>query len=94
MAAMRLLGEHQGAWEAVWNRFKEAPHAYPYIPELLRNAGPQQPSLFTLSESWPQDNETAELELRERFTSLRSKLPDEVRAEINSLDKNHAVRRN
>src|SRR5450755_3231061 len=94
VAAMRRFGEHQGAWEPVWNRFKEAPHAYPSIPELLREAGPQQPSLFTLSEAWPQDNEAAELELRERFTALRSKLPDEVRAEINELDKNHAARRN
>src|SRR6266487_1596527 len=94
VAAMRLFGEHHGAWEPVWNRFKEAPHAYPYIPELLRNAGPQQPSLFTISESWPQDNEAADLELRERFTALRRKLPDEVRAEINSLDEIHAKRRN
>jgi PglZ domain len=94
VAAMRLFGEHQGAWEPVWQRFKEAPHAYPYIPELLRNADPQQPSFPALSESWPQDNEAAELELRERLAALRSKLPDEVRVEIKELEKKHAARRN
>jgi hypothetical protein len=94
IAAMRYFGEHRGAWEPVWNRFKEAPHAYTYIPDLLRNAGPQQPSLFAISESWPQDNEAAEVELRECFTILRNKVPDEVRAELNRLDKKHAIRRN
>jgi len=94
VTSMRLFGEHRGSWESVWSRFKEAPHAYPHIPELLRSARPQQPSLFTISESWPQDNESAEMELREHFIVLRSKLPNEVRAELYDLEENHAVRRN
>ncbi len=94
MTAMVLFGEHQGEWKNVWNRFKEAPHSYPHLPELLRRAKPQQMSLFTpISESWPQDNEAAELTLREKLTALRNVPPHEVRVSIGDLEKEHAPRR-
>jgi hypothetical protein len=93
MVAMALFGEHQDAWDNVWNRFKEAPQAYPNLPELLRQARPQQLPLFTLSESWPQDNETAEQTLREELTRLRDLAPHEVRATIHDLEHAHAPRR-
>src|SRR6266849_5467898 len=93
MTAMVLFGEHQGVWENVWNRFKEAPQAYPYLPELLRRARPQQLPLFALSDAWPQDNETAEHTLRERLTRLRDLPPHEVRAAIDDLEQEHAPRR-
>ena len=93
MTAMFLFGEHQGDWGNVWNRFKEAPHSYPHLPERLRHAKPQQMSLFAISESWPQDNEAAELTLRESLTALRDVPPHEVRASIGDLEKEHAPRR-
>jgi len=93
MIAMALFGEHQGAWENVWNRFKEAPQAYPHLPEFLRRARPQQLPLFTLSESWPQDNEAAEQTLREELTRLRDLAPHEVRSAIHDLEQLHAPRR-
>ncbi len=94
MTAILLFGEHQGVWENVWHRFKEGPQAYPHLPELLRRAKPQQTSLFTtFSESWPQDNEEAELTLRKSLTALREAVPHEVRAVINDLEKEHALRR-
>ena len=93
MTAMTLFGQRQDAWVHVWNRFKEAPQAYPHLPELLHRARPQQLSLFALSESWPQDNEAAELALRESLTALRDLLPQQVRATISSLEKEHAPRR-
>ena len=93
MVAMALFGEHQDVWGNVWNRFKEAPQAYPFLPELLRRARPQQLPLFTLSESWPQDNETAEQTLREQLTRLRNLTPHEVRATIYDLEQEHAPRR-
>jgi hypothetical protein len=93
MVAIALLGEHQDAWENVWNRYKEAPQAYPHLPELLRQVRPQQLPLFTLSESWPQDNETAEHMLREQLTGLRDLAPHEVRATIQDLELEHAPRR-
>jgi len=93
MTAIVLFGQHQDVWENVWNRFKEAPHAYPHLPELLRRARPQQMSLFTLSESWPQDNEAAELTLRERLATLSDLPPQEVHDIIQDLEKEHAPRR-
>jgi len=93
MTAMAFFGQHQDFWSNVWNRFKEAPHAYPHLPELLRRARPQQLPLFALSESWPQDNATAENNLRERLTRLRDLPPHEVRAAINDLEQEHAPRR-
>src|SRR5260370_28840570 len=93
MTAMVLFEQHQGVWSNVWNRFKEAPHAYPHLPELLRRARPQQLSLFALSESWPQDNEAAEQTLRESLTRLQDLPPHEVRAVINDLEQEHAPRR-
>src|SRR6266700_638443 len=93
MVAMALFGAHQGAWENVWNRFKEAPQAYPHLPELLRRARLQQLPLFAPLESWPQDNEAAEQTLRERLTGLRDLSPHEVRAAIYDLEQEHAPRR-
>src|SRR5216684_2650511 len=93
MVAMALFGEHQDAWENVWNRFKEAPQAYPHLPELLRRARPQQLPLFAPLESWPQDNEAAEQTLRERLTRLRDLPPHEVRAAIDDLEQEHSPRR-
>ena len=94
MTAMHLFGEHRDVWNNVWNRFKEAPHAYPHLPELLRQARPQ-PSLFDrFSESWPSDNEAAEQSLRERLTRLRDLPPHEVRAALHDLEQEHASRRN
>jgi len=91
--AVMLLGEHRDEWSIVWNRFKEAPHSYPHLPELLRHARPMQMSLFDLSESWPQDNEAAELKLREGLNDLANLLPQEIRARINDLEIEHAQRR-
>ncbi len=93
MTAVVLFGQRQDAWGNVWNRFKEAPHAYPHLPELLRRAKPQQMSLFIISESWPQDDEAAEFTLRESLTALRDVPPHEVRAAIGDLEKEHAPRR-
>ncbi len=93
MTAVVLFGQRQDAWGNVWSRFKEAPHAYPNLPELLRRAKPQQMSLFTASESWPQDNEAAELTLRESLTALRDVPPHEVRTAIGDLEEEHAPRR-
>ncbi len=93
ITATALFGQHQGSWEVVWNRFKDNPHSYPRLPELLRSARPHQPSLFAYSESWPQDNEAAESSLRERLIALGTMYPDEVRITLRELKKEHAPRR-
>jgi hypothetical protein len=93
MTAAALFGQHQEGWSNVWNRFKEAPHAYPYLPDILRQARPQQSLFEPLSESWPQDNEVAERTLRESLTKLRDLPPHDVRAAIHDLEQEHAARR-
>ncbi|GHO73961.1 hypothetical protein KSD_17320 [Ktedonobacter sp. SOSP1-85] len=93
VSAAGLLGEHQGAWDIVWKRFSEAPHAYPNLPDLLRRARPKQLTLFSSRESWPQDNEEAEQNLREKLLGQRDRLPQEVHATLLDLEKEHAPRR-
>ena len=43
LAAAERLGQPKGAWEGVWQRFVEAPDAYPNLPDLLRRARPGGP---------------------------------------------------
>ena len=59
------LGHQYGNWDMVWRRFAEAPASYRVIPDRLREAKPQMTlPLLDLSESWPQNNEAAEIALR------------------------------
>jgi hypothetical protein len=96
LAAGQRLGQPRGVWEAVWQRFLEAPDAYPHIPALLRRTGPavRQLALFEPSPYWPQDNEAAEATLRQGLLGIRDKLPGEARATLYVLETEHAHRRN
>lgn len=88
----RRLGEADGAWEQVWQRFRENPADYPHIPERLRMARPE--ALFTGRDGvWPQDNEAAEDQLRARLLDLPALTPDGARKEIDSLETRHRARR-
>ena len=87
------LGGRQGAWAQVWERFAEAPDAYPNLPELLRRARPSQLSMFDTQETWPQDNEAEEQKLRDRLSALRTMHLADARAEIGQLEREHAPRR-
>lgn len=90
----RLLGQRAGAWNQVWARFEESPWSYPNLPDLLRRARPQgELPLFGSVQSWPQDNEAAEADLRQRLAELRSKYETEARAEAERLEEEHAGRR-
>jgi hypothetical protein len=89
----RKLGERQGAWARAWQRFAEAPQAYPNLPDRLRNARPQQLDMFELASVWPQDNERAEEQLRGKLGELRAKYEVDVRALIHALESENAARR-
>jgi len=91
--AASLLGERNEAWAAIWERYKEAPGAYPALPPLLRQVRPQQIELFGWSETWPQDNEAAEEELRDGLAGLSDALEDEARNRIRELENQHGERR-
>jgi len=91
--AALLLGECENGWKSVWGRYCESPTAYPNIPHLLRQVRPQQFELFDRSESYPQDNEAAEEELRDGLMSLEGLNTDAAQARVSELDKIHAPRR-
>lgn len=93
ITAAEKLGDPAGEWAAVWDRYAEAPYAYPGIPELLAKAQPIQLVLFREpSPYWPQDNETAETRLRERLSSLKNQLAGPAREVIQELESEHGKR--
>lgn len=96
ITAARKLGEREGKWDEVWRRFAETPERYPGIPEQLRKARPLQQ--LTLgeqahSDSWPQDNEAGEADLRGQLKRFASLTPEAAREEVRRLDAAHAWRR-
>ena len=99
--AAELLGLQKGAWKEVWNRFKEAPHRYPGLPELLRRACPpkqmelklEEEAYDAVSEAWPQVNEEAERNLREVLTKIQGRSRAEIRKAILENEAHHAPRR-
>lgn len=92
--AAQLLGEQYGVWCQVWERYTEAPHAYPNVPHWLRMARPvEQLALFERSEGWPQDNEEEEENLRQRLAAFGPSTPQEAHAAIDELEARHGPRR-
>ena len=94
ITAAEMLGQQQGSWQKVWQRFSEAPVSYSAIPDLLREAKPEKTlPLFDHLESWPQDNETAEETLRNALLGLSDLDPDAARHAILELEQVHRERR-
>lgn len=91
----RNLSQPAGAWADVWQRYAEAPDAYPNLAALLRQARPPaQLALFERPQPyWPQDNERAEAELRNELTALDNVLPGTARARVLELERVHGERR-
>ena len=95
IVAAERLGRREGSWGPVWRRFTEAPALYPGVPELLRNAMPddQQDDLFAEPSSWPQNNERDEAALRRALLNLEDEAPAAARGQIAGLEKAHGARR-
>ena len=95
VTAAQKLGANQGPWQLVWQRFCEAPAAYPHLPALLRQARPPlQLALFEQpAPYWPQDNEAAEADLRQQLQALHNALPADARAALQALEEAHGERR-
>ena len=89
------LGQQNGNWKLAWQRFSEAPSSYRSIPDRLREAKPEKTlPMFDPTESWPQDNETAEDSLRTGLMQLGNLDPEKARRAIISLESDHGHRRN
>ncbi len=92
LTAACLLGQRDGAWAEVWNRFAEIPERYPGIPERLRQAKPLD--LLTVDQNaWPQDNEAGEAQLRGLLLDFAALTPEGARAEAARVEAEHASRR-
>ena len=92
--AARRLGEGEGPWELVWQRYKEAPNRYPDLPDVLQAARPPQTGdLFACEPTWPQDNASAEDDLRESLRALADLSPREAAEEVRALESKHGERR-
>jgi hypothetical protein len=94
--AARKLAAREGKWASVWEIFASAPERYPGIPDQLRKARPaEQLSLVGVSQSdvWPQDNQIAEDQLRNRLRDFEALTPEGARKEAIRLEGDHAWRR-
>jgi len=92
ITAAKRLGERKDRWAHVWKRYAETPDRYPGIPERLRQAKPMQ-FVFEHSEVWPQDNEAAEDQLRNRLLDFTALTAEGAREEAKRLDAEHAWQR-
>ena len=90
--AAERLGQREGKWASVWNRFAESPALYPGIPDLLRRAMPHD--LFAEPRSsWPQNNDQDESELRQSLSNLEHEAQSAARELVIDLENKHGQRR-
>lgn len=89
------LGQRETpAWDLAWQRFIEAPEQYPHMAERLRAARPTRDlGLFNKPDSWPQDNEAAETEVRRVLAALGDAQPALARISVGQLEHDHGPRR-
>lgn len=92
LSAAEALAERTGEWGVVWQRFAEAPHKYPGIPDVLRRVTPAT-LLPAHPDSYPQRNDEAEASLQSDLASLRSATAADARARVKGLEKDHGERR-
>jgi len=93
LVAAERLGRKNDSWVPVWQRFSEAPALYPGVTEVLRKAKPVNLGMWDDKSTWPQENESAELQLRTALLHLADMPTDKARAEILELEKVHGARR-
>ena len=90
------LANHEGPWQAVWERYCEAPKHYPNIPAQIRKCQPPVFDLFADEEAaggWPQWNDDQENGLRRELMALAKVPAHDARAKIKELEKQHGRRR-
>jgi len=93
-----MLGlQKKTVWQTAWKRFAAVPTRYAGLTDLLCKAKPEADKGDLLAsireESWPQDNEADEQELRQALTGLPDVPVAEARANIIALGKSHKPRR-
>ncbi len=92
VAAGARLGDGRGAWATVWDRYAEAPEAYPGVEDLLRRSRPAGELAFD-RERWPDLNDEDEAEVRKTLSSLPQRPVEEARDAVLALEAAHGHRR-
>lgn len=88
----RRLGEADGPWAEVWQRFRESPADYTGIPDRLRQAQPAE-LVPKNPGAWPALASDAEDQLRASLALLAGTSPAEAREQILKLEDGHKARR-
>lgn len=90
--AARLLGTGEGAWQHVWQRFRESPVEYPDVPSRLREAQPAQ-LILPNPGAWPCPAVEAEESLRAALLALEHLPASKARETVLKLEEEHKERR-
>ncbi len=98
LAGASRLAEHIGPWQAVWERFCEAPKRYPNIPAQIRKCRPPSDTFFwhlgeESFDGWPQWNEDQEKRLHHDLIALEKLPAHEARKKLLEMEKQHGRRR-
>lgn len=99
IGAATKLASREGPWNAIWDRFREAPSRYPGIPVRIRSAEPPRSTILWLTDDdgrfdgWPQWNDEQEEALRQALLGLETKTREEVRTQLLELERQHGRRR-
>ena len=90
-AAERLGLRKDKLWQQLWDRFTEAPVLYKALPDLLTRAKPTE--LLFNPESWPDENDRAEVRLRVALLDLAPMGGSAARESVRELENEHGKRR-
>ncbi len=91
LKAAQLLGDRDGKWVEVWNRFSDAPQGYPGVVSALR-AGKPEGMIALHPDSWPQDNDEDEAAALAAVGGMVSAPVADVRSRLAKLRPAHADR--
>jgi hypothetical protein len=90
--AGRGIGLREEQWAEVWQRFADAPDAFPGITELLLRSQPEGVLPFE-RDSWPAINDDAEDAVRQVLTGVPDLQHSEACDRIADLEEEHGCRR-
>jgi len=96
LAGANKLALREGPWQAVWERYSEAPKRYPHIPSRIRQCKPPIFDLFASPESaggWPQWNEDQEKLLQQELRALNHLPAHEAGKRLLEMETIHGPRR-
>lgn len=97
IAAGQHLAGGEPAWNPVWERYCEAPEAFPGVALLLGRCRPpaRRGGLFdgAAGERWPQENDRLEEALRRELTALPEVPQPEAGDRVARLEAEHGARR-